>query len=271
MTTADASLFSIFDLERLIADLDNTLRIMRESIAPLAYHDVPAPRLIHIAELETRRARYKARLTELRGPAPAPRKHHTILFVAANPVGTPPLKLAEECERIQRELRLAPHRDDFHFESRWAMTIDGLMRSLMEFEPTVLHFSGHGAGNAGVMVQDDEGQPRPVSGRALAMMIGAAARGLRVIVLNACYSAAQADLLRTKVDCVVGMNGAIGDEAARTFAARFYGALGNRRSIGNAVAQGIAALAANDLPEEAVPRCLTRDSVDGHQIVLAAS
>src|SRR4051812_27865487 len=54
MTTADTSLFSISDLERLIVDLDNTLRIMHESIAALAYHDAPAPRLIHIAELEAR-------------------------------------------------------------------------------------------------------------------------------------------------------------------------------------------------------------------------
>ena len=271
MVTMDVTLFSVFDLERLISDLDNTLRILQESIAPLAGHDVPAPRLIHIAELEARRARYQARLIELRGPALAPRKRQAILFVAANPVGTPPLKLAEECQRIQRELRLAPHRDDFRFESRWAMTIDDLMRSLMEIEPTVLHFSGHGDASAGVMLQDDQGQSRPVSGRALAMMIAAAARGLRVVVLNACYSAAQADLLRTKVDCVIGMSSAVDDDAARTFAARFYGALGNRRSIGNAVAQGIAALAANDLPDEAVPRCLTRDGVDEHQIVLAPS
>ena len=151
MVTMDVTLFSVFDLERLISDLDNTLRILQESIAPLAGHDVPAPRLIHIAELEARRARYQARLIELRGPALAPRKRQAILFVAANPVGTPPLKLAEECQRIQRELRLAPHRDDFRFESRWAMTIDDLMRSLMEIEPTVLHFSGHGDASAGVM------------------------------------------------------------------------------------------------------------------------
>lgn len=34
------------------------------------------------------------------------------------------------------------------------------------------------------------------------------------------------------------MDGATGDEAARVFAVRLYGALGNRRSVGNAVAIG---------------------------------
>jgi len=44
---------------------------------------------------------------------------HVILFLAANPEGTNPL-----------------HRDDFRFESRWAVGIDELMRHLMELDPT---------------------------------------------------------------------------------------------------------------------------------------
>jgi hypothetical protein len=103
------------------------------------------------------------------------------------------------------------------------------------------------------------------------MMVEAAARSVRVVVLNACYTTVQADALRAKVDCVVGMSGAIGDYAARAFAIRFYGALGNRRSIGNAVAQGIAALAAKQLPDEALPRCVTRDGIDANQVILDPS
>ena len=89
-----------------------------------------------------------------------------------------------------------------------------------------------------------------MSARAMAMMVDAAARNVRVVVLNACDSTEQADVLRAKVDCVVGMDGAIGDDAARAFAIRCYGALGNRRSVGNAVAHGVAALAAKQLPED---------------------
>ena len=103
------------------------------------------------------------------------------------------------------------------------------------------------------------------------MMVDAAARNVRVVVLNACYSTAQADVLRAKVDCIVGMDGAIGDDAARAFAIRFYGALGNRRSIGNAVAQGIATLAAKQLPDEVLPRCVTRDGIDANKVVLNPS
>ena len=102
------------------------------------------------------------------------------------------------------------------------------------------------------------------------MMVAATTHNVRVIVLNACYSTVQAEALSTEVDCVVGMDGAIGDEAARSFAIRFYGAIGNRRSIGNAVAQGIAALAAKQLPDEALPRCLTRPDVNAYELVLGS-
>jgi hypothetical protein len=195
-------------------------------------------------------------------------KKHVILFLAANPYASSLLKLGEECAEIQRELKMTLNRDDFHVESRWAVGIDEFMRHLTELDPTVIHFSGHGGSTSGLMLQNEQGQPQQVSARALAMMVDAAAHNVRVVVLNACYSAAQADLLRTKVDCIVGMDGAIGDEAARAFAIRFYGALGNRRSIGNAVAQGIATLAAKQLADAALPRCLTREGVDAHKLVL---
>jgi hypothetical protein len=196
---------------------------------------------------------------------------HVILFLAANPDGTSALKLGEECAEIQRELKMTPHRDDFHFESGWAVGIDELMRHLTELDPLVVHFSGHGDRSAGLLLQGEQGQTQPVSARALALMVEAAARSVRVVVLNACYTTVQADALRAKVDCVVGMSGAIGDAAARAFAIRFYGALGNRRSIGNAVAQGIAALAAKQFPDEVLPRCVTRDGIDADQVLLDPS
>lgn len=79
----------------------------------------------------------------------------------------------------------------------------------------------------------------------------------------------QADALRAYVDCIIGMDGAIGDDAARAFAVRFYGALGNRRSVGNAVDSGIAVLAGKQLADEQRPRCLSRDGVDAAQLVLS--
>jgi hypothetical protein len=216
---------------------------------------------------------------------PRPSMKHTILYVAANPLDTTRLALDEECAAIERELRMTSGRDDFDFRSKWAVSVDELMRHLNELQPTVLHFSGHGttddagssvrsdgpqrditgARSAGILLQ--EGQSRQyVSDRALAKMIASAAPSTRVVVLNACYSAEVADSLRHEVDCVVGIDEGIADTAARSFAVAFYRALGHRRSIGNAVDQAAATLEAKHPGSR--PVCATRDGLRADQIFL---
>jgi len=49
----------------------------------------------------------------------------------------------------------------------------------------------------GMLLQDEHGQPQPVTPRAVAMMVQAGDRLARVVVLDARYTAAHADALRT--------------------------------------------------------------------------
>jgi hypothetical protein len=195
-----------------------------------------------------------------------------ILFLAANPSNTSPRALDQECAAIERELRMTGHRDDFDFRSKWAVDVDELARHLMELQPTIIHFSGHAGSSCGdgdgIYLHDEAKRSQLVTARALAMMIESAADFSRVVVLNACYSDTQANALCRVVDCVVGMTGAIGDDAARSFAVGLYRALGNRRSVGNAIAHAAATLAAKQVPDEHLPRWRTRDGVDADRIVL---
>jgi CHAT domain-containing protein len=242
--------------------------------------------------------------------AAKPVSRHVILFLAANPSGTARLALDEECAAIERELSMAPWRDHFDFRSRWAVSVDEMMRCLNQLQPTIIHLSGHGSGGAGPLgpeqilgnrtqrgweapralgtlrdveidtlpdVESDKdtgiylqdgNQVQHVTGRALTKMIAAAAPSARVVVLNACFSDAAAESLRQEVDCVISMNGAVGDDAARSFAAGFYRALGNCRSVGNAVKQAVATLAAKRLPDAHLPVCRTRDGVSADQLFL---
>jgi CHAT domain len=233
----------------------------------------------------------KVSRTTARPPRPAPSRH-VILFLAANPSETTRLALDEECAAIERELRMTMGHDDFDFRSKWAVSVDEVMRALNELQPTIIHFSGHGGGSAGVYVydaqqkpcsgqrdvgvissagiqlQDEQRQPQHVSARALTQMIASAAPSARLVVLNACFTDGVAEELRGVVDCVVGMRGAIGDGAARSFAVGFYRALGHRRSVGNAVEQAVATLAAKQLPDEHLPICYTRDGVSAADVAL---
>jgi hypothetical protein len=222
----------------------------------------------------------------LQPPLPIERRH-VILFVAANPSGTTRLALDDECAAIERELGMTAGRGDFEFRSKWAVSIDELMRHLNELQPTIVHFSGHGgsgqvrvagcerspvgrdveaAAPGGIQLQDEQRQPQHVTARALTRMIESAAPSVRLVILNACFSDAVASELRRVVDCVVGMRGAIGEPAAHSFAVGFYRALGHRRSVGNAVAQAVAGLAARQLPDEHLPICITRDGIDADRV-----
>lgn len=191
-----------------------------------------------------------------------------IAFLAANPTGTGQLGLGEECRESQRELKLARYRGDFSFDARWAVTVDELIRCLNEIDPTVIHFAGH-ADQHGVILQDERGEPDPISPPALAMILRVAAPSARLVVLNSCFGLDHAEAVCGEVDAVVAMAGSITDLGARIFAARLYGALGNRKSIATAVAQGVARLMAGGLSDVLLPRCLTRNGLDAGRLVLS--
>jgi hypothetical protein len=199
---------------------------------------------------------------------------HVILFLAANPDKSSGLALDQQCAAIDYELRMTSHRDHFEFHSKWGVTVDDMMRHLGQLKPTIIHFTGDGtAGSAstpsGIYLHGERDGAQLVTARALTMMLRSAAASTRVVVLNACFSEPQADAVRSVVDCVVGMAGAIGHAAAHSFAASFYRALGNGSSVGNAVDQAVAVLAAKGMPDEVMPRCLTRDGVDKYQVTLS--
>lgn len=205
-------------------------------------------------------------------------KKHTILFLAANPLGTSEAALADEAHAIQAELELAGHRDRFEFVTRWAVQPLDLLRELRKLKPTVVHFTGQrGQGTTedsepqqpGLFFRGPDSRPVFVSMAALEETFDAAGKSVQVVVLNACYSDPQAEALAAHVDCVVGMEGSILDDAARSFAIGFYGGLGERESLAAAYKQGRAAISLAGLPEGNRPKLKVRRGVDASRLILA--
>ncbi|MCG6135898.1 MAG: CHAT domain-containing protein [Nostoc sp. LLA-1] len=148
-----------------------------------------------------------------------------ILFLAANPSQTARLDLAREVREIEDALRRSKNRDNFILEQRWAVRPKDLRRALLECQPDIIHFSGHGAGKHGLILEDDTGKEQLVSGDALAGLFGLFSKPRECVVLNACYSSSQAAAIAQNVDYVVGMDNSIDDNAAIAFAVGFYDGL----------------------------------------------
>ena len=70
-----------------------------------------------------------------------------LLILAANPKGTSPLRLDEEVREIEAGLQRAQKRDQFILEQKWAVRPRDIQRAMLDINPQIVHFSGHGAGD----------------------------------------------------------------------------------------------------------------------------
>lgn len=191
-----------------------------------------------------------------------------ILFVSANPTSTTTLKLDEEVREIEAKIRAAQHRDSLELITKWAVRPDDLLQSLNQHKPHVVHFSGHGSSTEEIILLDNQGKPKPVSKEALVSLFRTLKDNIRVVLLNACFSQPQAEAITGEIDCAIGMMRAIGDDAAITFAASFYRAIGFGRSVKDAFDQGKTALLLEGIGEEQTPHLITRQTVAAESIVL---
>lgn len=185
-----------------------------------------------------------------------------ILILAANPKGTTPLRLDEEVREIDAGLQRAKHREQFVLEQKWAVRPRDIQRTMLDLNPQIVHFSGHGTGDQGLVFEDETGSAKLVDGEALAGLFELFAEQVDCVVLNGCYSEAQADAISEHINYVIGMNKAIGDRAAIEFAVGFYDALGAGKPVEFAYKFGCAAIRLAGIPEQLTPILKKKPNID---------
>lgn len=177
-----------------------------------------------------------------------------ILILSANPKTTPRLRLDEEVRKIEEGLRRAKHRERFEIQSRWAVRYDDLRRALLDIEPNIVHFTGHGK-EEGLLVEDEMGFATLVSSKALSGLFELCKDHVGCVILSACHSAPQAVAIKKHIDYVIGMRKEFKDKAAVEFAVGFYDALGAGKNVEQAFKFGCNAILQQfpDLPEYLIP------------------
>jgi CHAT domain-containing protein len=177
--------------------------------------------------------------------------------MAASPLDQDRLRLAAEVKQIRNALQRSRNRENWSIESNEAATVDDLRRALLDIRPSVVHFAGHGEGVGGLCFEDQDGYTHTAEAEPLVKLFHHFKKDLKCIVLNACYSDVQADVLRQEIDYVVGMRSAIEDETATKFAVAFYDAVFAGTDFRTALDLGCTALDLNKLPDSDVPVFLT--------------
>jgi CHASE2 domain-containing sensor protein len=186
-----------------------------------------------------------------------------VLILAANPKDTRSLRLDQEVRDIEEGLERSQKRDQFILKPKLAVRPKDVRRALLDFDPQIIHFSGHGT-EEGLVFEDDSGNSQPVSGDALAELFGLFADdddgSIECVVLNGCYSEVQAKAIARHINYVIGMNKAIGDKAAIEFAVGFYDGLGAGISIERAYKLGCNAIHTEGIQEHLTPVLLHEKS-----------
>jgi hypothetical protein len=188
-----------------------------------------------------------------------------VLVFAANP--RMDLQLDEEIRQIKKKVQGSLLRSLTMISAEAARRED-LIDQLNEHQPHIVHFSGHGSRAGQIFFVGDDGNVKAVGGKALAAVFRACKDNLRGVCFNACYASSLAEALIADgiIDFAIGMNDSIGDEAARIFSARFYGSLGDGRSVKNAFEQAVAEMTVQETDEETLPELHVRPGVDARTL-----
>jgi hypothetical protein len=184
---------------------------------------------------------------------------NNILFLAADPTDAARLRLGEELREIQEKLQLAKLRKQFKLEQRMSVRPADISQALLDIQPQIVHFSGHGTATGALCFENQIGETHPIEPEALAALFEQFADQVSCVLLNACYSETQANAIARYIDYVIGMNQAIDDKAAIAFAIGFYQALGAGRTIEEAYKLGCVQIRLQGIPEHLTPVLIKKE------------
>jgi CHAT domain len=191
----------------------------------------------------TRSVSVSSNLAPKPGPAQSPGPIVKILFLGANPIGTPRLRVDEEIREIQQTIKQGSERDNILVDTEWAVRPRDITQALIDFQPHFVHFAGHGGGDEGSFAAEDNiGYAHVIPVDGLVQAFKAVGRDVRCVIVNACQTERLAQALAAVVPCVIGMRQPVGDRSAIRFSIGFYQALAAGKSVETAFDVGVAQL-----------------------------
>lgn len=160
----------------------------------------------------------------------------TILILASNPYGD--LRIDREIRDLTAAIDRSKNTQEFAVVPNLAVRPGDLHDIFVGHNPYVVHFCGHGAGEEGLVFESDHSGEQLVSNQALSGLFSLFGQNVECVLLNACTTEIQANVISQHVPYVVGTSREILDRAAYFFAVGFYKALGNGESIEVSFARG---------------------------------
>jgi hypothetical protein len=192
------------------------------------------------------------------------RRDLAVLFIAANPSDTTRLRIDREQRVIREAIQLGRQRERIRFEVRVAATAHDLRRAMIDQRYDMVHVSAHAADGV-LLLEDDGGQPVPISTTALANFFAAHGppRGsLTCVLINACNSHSMAAAMCVRIPITITMRGPLADTAAIEFARGYYDGLAAGLEFAQAFEQGRACVKLAESTHDGFDPVLTSEQRD---------
>ncbi len=158
------------------------------------------------------------------------------LIIFANPEDTLPLNLSRERDIISEITKLPENKVAIDVTLVEAATVHDLHRKLLAEEFQIVHISSHGT-SSGLLFEDDKRESHRVPQRPLSKLLSSC-ESLECVILNACHSINQGELVSLGIPYAVAMKSKLHDESAVEFSRGFYEAVAAGKSYERAYEHG---------------------------------
>jgi len=161
----------------------------------------------------------------------------TVLALFADAHRRPGLRIDEE-SRLLTEIAAG---GGIEVHTRHAVRTSDIQQALLGVKPRILHFGGHGTLDGLLEFDGGDRRPAEVAPTDFARVIAAASDGpLEAVVLNSCYTGANAAAFRGATRAVAGAVDALPDNCALAFARGFYTSVAAGQPVEKAYENGTA-------------------------------
>jgi len=185
-----------------------------------------------------------------------------ILLLSASPWGMSRILVDAEAREIFERIHEGVYRDRFELYNHTAVRPGDLQRLLLMHQPHIVHFSGHGSKNQKIILGGPHGGAKALDQQGLTDVFALYNNHVRLVLLNACLTKAQARSISEVVDYSIGTARPIGDKASVAFAGAFYRALGFGKSIRDAFKLATAELALTKIPRSRGIELFVRNGIN---------
>lgn len=143
-----------------------------------------------------------------------------------------------ELKEIDGRLKAGSHRNDFELIPELNVQARDLQEILLRHQPHIVHLSGQGTKEGGIVLAHNSGSSHIVDGRALAELFRILKDNIRVLIFNTYHTQQPARELLEITDYTVSMRGAGDGENAIIFFTHFYQGLSYERTIADSFELG---------------------------------